>query len=230
MKDKTRILLIIIRIVCILLFPLSYVFDPTRAGEITFFTVQSNLLVLITMLISCIYDILSLSGKFIEKPSFLYKLKLISTASIFLTFIVFGVILTPIIIKEGRPDVVLCYSSIVMHQIIPIVALVDWCLDTGEEKLSLAYTPLPLVFPLYYFILTMILSNLGVTYPSYENGVQVEAIVPYFFLNYKKYGWFRIDGINLGVAYWLVILAVAISTASFVLLLIKRVIDLKKKL
>ena len=221
MNRKKTITMLILKLLCVILFPLSYIIDPEFSGEITFFTVQSNLFVLVMMIIFSIYDILKLQGKFITTPNYLYKIKLVSTTAISLTFIIFGIVLTPILIRDGRPDVVLSYSSIVMHQFIPLVAIVDWILDEHEEQISFYFTPISVSFPLYYFIFTLIASNCGVTYPSYANGVAFRDNVPYFFLDYEKYGWFRIDGYNLGVAYWLVIITLGVLLMSFLLILIK---------
>ena len=75
-KTKT-IIILIFRAICIILFPLAYLpipFFNNYAGEITFFTVQSNILVLITMVILSLYDILALSGKFIVTPKWAKRL------------------------------------------------------------------------------------------------------------------------------------------------------------
>lgn len=227
MSNKKTIIMLILRAICLIIFPLSYVFDPKYSGEITFFTVQSNILVLLVMIILSIFDILKLSGKFIEIPTFVKRLQLVSTTSISLTFIVFGIILTPVLIIDDLQRVVLSYSSIVMHQIIPIVALLDWILDEPDDKISFGYTPIALCFPLYYFIFTLVVSHLGVTYPTYENGVKIEGKFPYFFLDYETNGWFEItpaesfNDYKIGVFYWLVLILIILSIMSFLLILLK---------
>ena len=230
MSSKKTIIFLILRLICIILFPLSYVLDPKYAGEITFFTVQSNLIVLILMIVFSIYDILKLSGKFVHLPDFLNKLKLIATTAITLTFIVFGIILTPILVVDNLSKVVLSYSSIVMHQIIPIVAILDFLLDDENQLLKYRYAPITLAFPLYYFVFTLIVSKLGVTYPSYENGQTVEAKFPYFFLDYEDNTWFKIipsnniDDFKIGVFYWLVIILIILISISFLLILLKNLV------
>lgn len=205
--NKTKIIImLILRILCIILFPLSYVFDPTYSGNLTFFTVQSNIFVLLIMLTESIFDILMLTGKIDKLPKFLSKIKLVSTTSISITFIVFGIILTPVLIKEGLPEVVTSYSSIVMHQIIPIVAIIDLILSKPTEKISYGYTPLALTFPLYYYIFTLIVPLFGIHFKAYENGETVMSNFPYFFLDYEKNGWLRFDGEYMGVIYWLIII------------------------
>ena len=230
MAKKKTIIFLILRLICIILFPLSYLIDPKYSGEITFFTVQSNLLVLFVMIAFSMFDILKLSGKFVSHPDFLYKLKLVSTSAITLTFIVFGIILTPILIIDNLSKVVLSYSSIVMHQIIPIIAILDFLLDDENQMLKYRYAPITLAFPLYYFILTLILSKVGVTYPSYKNGQCVDAKFPYFFLDYEDNTWFKIiisnniDETKIGVFYWLVLILIIIISISFLLILLKNLV------
>ena len=219
-KCKT-ITLIIIRLLCVLIFPISYIVDPEYAGKITFFTVQSNLFVLIIMICSSIYDILILCGKNIKMPNFIFYLKHISTTAISITFLVFGVILTPVLLKQELSNVVLSYSSIVMHQIIPVVAIIDWILDKPKKKVNYYFAPLAWSFPLYYYFFTLVIKEVGVTFPYYENGVTTESKFPYFFLDYEKYGWFRTDGEYIGVVYWLLIITLFVFAVSSLLILIK---------
>ena len=228
-KTKT-IIILIFRAICLILFPLAYLpisFFNNYAGEITFFTVQSNILVLITMVILSLYDILALSGKFIVTPKWVKRLKLVSSTSITLTFVVFGIILTPILCIEGQEKVVLSYSSIVMHQFIPLVAIFDWFLDDPNDSIHFGNIPIALIFPLYYFIFTLIVSSLGVTYPSYENGQTVQEDFPYFFLDYKENSWFKITpsenfvDYKIGVFYWLIVMVIILSFTSFMLVLAK---------
>lgn len=230
MNRTKTIIILIFRAICLILFPLAYLpisFFNKYVGEITFFTVQSNILVLITMVILSLYDILALSGKFIVTPKWVKRLKLVSTTSITLTFVVFGIILTPVLFNEGQQAVVLSYSSIVMHQFIPLIAIIDWFIDDPDETIHFGNTPISLIFPLYYFVFTLIVSNLGVTYPSYKNGQTVRDDFPYFFLDYKENSWIQITpgetimDYKIGVIYWLIIMTIILSFTSFMLILAK---------
>lgn len=227
-KTKT-IIILALRILCIILFPLSYIVDKEYSGNLTFFTVQSNIFVLLVMLTQSIFDVLILSGKITKMPKFLKRIKLVSTTSISITFIVFGIILTPVLIKEGLPEVVSSYSSIVMHQIIPLVAIADWILDAPDKKISFGYAPLALTFPLYYYIFTLIVPLFNIKFKSYENGQTIMSNFPYFFLDYEKNGWVRFDGEYMGVVYWLIIIILFEILVSAFFILIKNLQYKKSK-
>ena len=227
-KTKT-IIILALRILCIILFPLSYIVDKESSGNLTFFTVQSNIFVLLVMLTQSIFDVLILSGKITKMPKFLKRIKLVSTTSISITFIVFGIILTPVLIKEGLPEVVSSYSSIVMHQIIPLVAIADWILDAPDKKISFGYAPLALTFPLYYYIFTLIVPLFNIKFKSYENGQTIMSNFPYFFLDYEKNGWVRFDGEYMGVVYWLIIIILFEILVSAFFILIKNLQYKKSK-
>ena len=227
-KTKT-IIILALRILCIILFPLSYIVDKEYSGNLTFFTVQSNIFVLLVMLTQSIFDVLILSGKITKMPKFLKRIKLVSTTSISITFIVFGIILTPVLIKEGLPEVVSSYSSIVMHQIIPLVAIADWILDAPDKKISFGYAPLALTFPLYYYIFTLIVPLFNIKFKSYENGQTIMSNFPYFFLDYEKNGWVRFDGEYMGVVYWLIIIILFDILVSAFFILIKNLQYKKSK-
>lgn len=227
-KTKT-IIILALRILCIILFPLSYIVDKEYSGNLTFFTVQSNIFVLLVMLTQSIFDVLILSGKITKMPKFLKRIKLVSTTSISITFIVFGIILTPVLIKEGLPEIVSSYSSIVMHQIIPLVAIADWILDAPDKKISFGYAPLALTFPLYYYIFTLIVPLFNIKFKSYENGQTIMSNFPYFFLDYEKNGWVRFDGEYMGVVYWLIIIILFEILVSAFFILIKNLQYKKSK-
>lgn len=222
--NKTKLITFIsLRFLAIFLFIISF-FDK-YVGDLLYFTVQSNLLVVIVFLLLNIFDILKLKEKFLPTPNFIYILKYIATVGIFLTFLIFGLVLTPLILfKTEYPFYVLSISSLSMHLIIPSIALVDWIINDYLKEIKLSSFLLPISFPLAYFIFTMIASVLGVEYPGFF-GVDGTSHVPYFFLDYSKYGWFKIsvnnNTLELGVFYWVIAITLLVALISFLLLLIK---------
>lgn len=228
MFNKKTLIMLILRAICLIIFPLSFFIDPNYCGEITHFTVQSNILILVVMVIFSLFDILSLLGKHFEIPKFLMRLKLVATTAITVTFVVFGIILTPVLLMDGLSKVVLSYSSIVMHQVIPLIALLDWIFQETDDHFGYGNAPIALGFPVYYFILTLVLANFSnVTYPTYFNGDVVDSKFPYFFLDYQTNSWFKItpaehiSDYKIGVFYWLVFISIIISLISFLLILVK---------
>lgn len=224
MSNRKRTILIILRFICLILFILSYIFDFEYAGKPTFFTVQSNIFVIIIMMILNVFDVLKLCEKFVKVPTLLYRIKFISTTAISLTSIVFCLLLTPLLVLEGRADVAFSFSSIVMHVIVPFISIYDWFVDDGEQHVPLYAAPIPLIFPLYYMFFAYIASACGVRFRSYEEGVEVMSKYPYFFLDYETYGFFKIDGINFGIVYWLIIIIIDVLIICFGLILLKNLI------
>ena len=229
--NKSKIItFVILRFLAIFLFFISF-FDQ-YVGTIFYFTVQSNILVIIVLLILNIYDILKLQNKINSMPNFIYRLKYISVVGISLTFLIFGLILTPIIVfKTDYPFYVLSISSLSMHLIIPIISILDWFVNDYLKNPRLPSFLIPLTFPLYYLGFAMTCSVVGVKYKDFFN-MDVDNHVPYFFLDYKKYGWFKIkldQGLfGFGVVYWIVGIAILVTFISFIYLYIKK-LSLKNK-
>lgn len=228
MSDKKTLIMLILRAICLVIFPLSYIIDPTYSGEITHFTVQSNILILIVMVIFSLFDVLSLLGKHFEIPKLLLSLKLVATTAITVTFIVYGLILTPVLISNNLHNAVLSYSSIVMHLIIPLISILDWIFQETDDHFGYGNAPIALAFPLYYLVFILLTINFtNITYPTYVNGVRIESKFPYFFLNYETNSWFKITpgeslgDWKIGVFYWLILIGIIVTLISFLLVLIK---------
>ena len=230
MKKSKLITFITLRFIGIFLFLISF-FDQF-VGTPFYFTVQSNFLVIIVFLILNIFDILKLTNKINFIPNFIYRIKYISVVGISLTFLVFGVVLTPVIVfKTDYPFYEVSISSLSMHLIIPLISIIDWFVNDYLKKPKIPSFLIPLTFPLYYLGFAMTCSVAGVKYKDFFN-LEVDNHVPYFFLDYKKYGWLNIDLSNgffgFGVVYWIIGIAIVITIISFIFLYIK-ILQTKKK-
>lgn len=224
MNRSKLITSIVLRFIAIFLFIISF-FDK-YVGTIFYFTVQSNLLVILVFLVLNIFDILKLCGKFISTPKNLYRFKYISVVGITLTFLVFGLVLTPVILFETNyPFYILSISSLSMHLIIPIISIVDWFINDYIENPKVISFLLPLAFPLYYFFFAMIGSVAGLKYQDFFSTDVGGNHVPYFFLDYKKYGWIDIQSnegvLEFGVLYWVIGITILVTIISFLYLLPK---------
>jgi len=171
----------------------SYI-DPSRL--LLFFTIQSNILILITMVIFLIYAIRELKRVPREIPQTLRKIKYVFTVSITLTFIVFALLLSPWMPLSYLTSP----SNICIHFLVPIMAIIDFLYfdqPLQTKKTTFLWGVIP---PLYYLVFAMICSFSGVAF--YPDGMTV----PYFFLNYEELGWFRIGPTGIGVVYWFFLL------------------------
>lgn len=56
------------------------------------------------------------------------------------------------------------------------------------------------------------------------------AKVPYFFLDYEKYGWFEIGDGNIGVFYWVIIILIIVYLIGISINFLHQFIQKKQKL
>lgn len=166
-------------------------------GAFMYYTVQSNLFAMLTAAIVAFFEYRRRKGK--EIPPAVQHLRLISTIAITLTFLVFSVMLTPEMIRNGDGDYLTSPSNIFVHNLVPIGAILDWCFFGSAKELKKGSFLFGMVPAFMYVCYVYICVVLGLKFSE-------DAIVPYFFLDYQTYGWFRIGG-GLGVVYWIVILA-----------------------
>ncbi len=165
-----------------------------------YYTVQSNLLVMAIAIISIIFESRKLQGKSI--PNVVYTIRYVGTVAITLTFLVFSVMLTPVLIAQGEGDYLRSIGNFIVHTFVPLCAILDWCFYGKSSHFKTLHILLTLLAPLYYLIFALVRSFLGLTISGNH--------VPYFFLDYKKLGWFNISEAGIGVAWWIVILIIAL--------------------
>lgn len=180
-----------------------------------YFTIQSNIWIAVICAVFLIAD-LARKGRG-PVAGWLYVLKFMFTVSVLLTFVVFAVLLAPLMPRSY----LLSPSNIFLHDITPILALLDFILFdyryTGRGRHMFFGT----IMPLGYGVFVLLLSRLaGVRF----NG----AAAPYFFLDYEKLGWFRIGPGGPGVAYWFAMIALVVLGIGFTLLKIKEARRRKK--
>ena len=169
------------------------------ASVFLFFTVQSNITIILITLVFLINDFLLLFNKKPYVSQFLLILKYIFTIAITITFLVFFTMLAPLL----GVDYLLSFNNFSLHAIVPILAIVDFFIFNTDIELSIPKSLLGTAMPIYYVIFVYIGVPLGF---EYMEGLKF----PYFFLNYEKNGWFNISKDGIGVFYWIIILMIGI--------------------
>ena len=184
-----------------------------------FFTVQSNLTIILMSFVFLINDILVIFKKKSFVNQFLYHLKYVFTVAITITFLVFFIMLAPTL----GVDYLLSFNNFSLHAIVPILAIIDFFIFDKDINITYPSSLLGISMPIYYVIFFLIGIPLGFRYTA--EGLKA----PYFFLNYEQNGWLFEKG--LGVIIWILILTVAISGLCllFALLMKLRQGKLKKK-
>ncbi|MBR3134159.1 MAG: hypothetical protein IKG56_01695 [Clostridia bacterium] len=159
--------------------------ESTKLGMLRFFTVESNMFMGISSLIFSITELQLLNKKINEIPIQAYIIKLMSTASVALTFLVVFTYLGPIT-EYGLPAM-LMNSNLFFHLIIPVLSIFTFIVFERTDKLNLKHTIygiLPtILYALYYLINVLIHMENGRVSPKYDwywfvqNGVWTAVIV-----------------------------------------------------
>ena len=202
-----RIALAVVGIVGIILTVASSSFMGDTVA-FRFFTVQSNITIIIIELIYAFDALLQLFGKKSISNHVLLMIKYIFTVAITITFLVFVFMLAPTL----SVDYLLSYNNFSLHFIVPILALVDFFIFNSDIKLNKSNCLWGVAMPVYYVIYFLI----GVPMErTYING----DLAPYFFLNYEQITWFSFTDKGPGVFYWILILTAGIIGLCYLFLL-----------
>ena len=162
-----------------------------------FFTVQSNIFIILMALIALINEIVSLT---LEKPfmnQILLHIKFVATVAITITFIVFFTMLAP----SMGVDYLLSFNNFSLHAIVPILAIVDFIIFDTDIKLTYPKSLVGTAMPLYYVIFVYIGVPLNFQYGQ-------DLKFPYFFLDYDTNGFFFEKG--FGVILWIIVMLIGI--------------------
>jgi hypothetical protein len=140
-----------------------------------YFTIQSNLLVLIWF-INAVWCESTKRSNFLMKP--IYKGAI--TSYITLTFLVFFFILEPTYHPQGLHLV----SSILMHYVVPFAVIIDWVLYEPRKSYHYKFLIYWVIYPISYASLGVILSLLiqKSLYPFFNVTELGWLIVPYILM------------------------------------------------
>lgn len=151
------------------------------------FTIQSNIWVGSIALVGAGFHLIA--GK-MKTPSWLEPFRFMFTTSITLTWLVFAILLTPTM----SMSYLLSQSNFYLHNLTPILGILDYIRQPDEpihpKHLWMAMI-MPVLYSLYFF---------G------EYALTGEQPVRYFFMDFKKHGWFRLSRTGIGVFYWMILL------------------------
>lgn len=167
-----------------------------QSSAFVYYTVQSNLLVIGIAAVNLYY---LLKGKLMPKGW--QATRLLGCIAITLTFLVFALLLIPVLIAQGDGAYLLSPGNLCVHNLTPLMSMLDWCLCGSVKGLNRKYSLLGLIPPGCYCIFVAVLSSLG----SFFSGKRV----PYFFFDAQANGWISKNG-QIGVIPWFFILLFAL--------------------
>lgn len=159
-----------------------------------FFTVQSNIFIMLMALIFLVNEVAVL----ITKKSFinqvLLHIKYTATVAITITFLVFFTMLTPLM----GVDYLLSFKNYSLHAIVPILAIVDFFLFDKDIQLTYKSSLLATIPPICYVVFVYVGAIFKIQYTK-------DLYYPYFFLNIDTNGFFFEKG-TMGIIPWIIIL------------------------
>lgn len=161
-----------------------------------YYTMQSNLLAMLTAAVSLVFEARRRRNKAIPKA--VDFLRLLNVIAITLTFLVFSLMLAPKMIMDGSGDYLLSPGNLFVHNLVPICAILDWCFYGNTARLKRSSALCGMAPALAYVCFVYVCVAGGIPFSG--------NTVPYFFLDYQTYGWLKIGG-GIGVVYWIVLLA-----------------------
>lgn len=168
------------------------------AAVFLYFTVQSNIFIILMALITLVDEVVSIFTKKSFMNQVLLYIKFSATIAITITFIVFFTMLAPLL----GPDYLLSFNNFSLHAIVPIIAIVDFILFDTKINLSYPKSLFGCIPPLCYMVFVYV----GVPL-KFQYGENLKF--PYFFLDYETNGFFFEKG--LGIIFWIFILLIGIS-------------------
>ncbi len=183
-----------------------------------FYTLQSNIFVMVIEVVFLINQIRVYHGRASFITDKWRTAKYILVCGVLLTFVVFGLLLTPVLPIAYTFSV----TSISLHFIAPLIAITDFFLFDYKKQLSVRTIALTIIPPLYYLLFVLGCIGLGIRFPP-DN-----KLVPYFFLDYEQFGWFSFTSNGIGVGYWIIILMMLLLGINLVLVAISKKIRVEK--
>lgn len=204
-----RVALIVIGVVGITLTTISSSFMGGHNVTFLFFTIQSNITIIVIELLFAYDALMQLLGKksFVNNAWLLVKY--LFTIAITITFLVFAFMLAPTL----GIDYLLSFNNYSLHFIVPILAIIDFFIFDKDIKLNKFTCLWGLAMPIYYVIFFLIGIPLNIKYINGE-------CAPYFFLNYEQLTWFSFTEKGPGVFYWIIILTIGITILCYLFYLL----------
>ena len=180
----------------------------SAASRLLYFTNLSNIWVGAITVLFMVFEISILRGGRDRRGEWAYVFKLATTVSITLTCIIFCAVLAPNAGADYRPWTV---GSILVHAVVPGLAIIDFFLDGGEIPFKKRGSLASLVPPFAYFVFCIILYVCNVDFGRGDN-------FPYFFLNFGSpagiFGFSDEFPYRIGTFYWVVFISVMVYLTS----------------
>lgn len=161
--------------------------DYKPANFFSFFTVESNIIAVVSLLISATY---AWRG---TVPRWVHYVR--GAATIYMT--VTGVTYS-LLLRNVQVDTAVPWVNLVLHYIIPIVMIVDWLIDLPPFRIRVGSAMVWLIYPILYLAYSLIRGPLVDWYP-------------YPFLDPRPEGYVPVIITSIGIAIGAFVLALIMS-------------------
>ena len=153
-------------------------------GALLYYTAQSNILVIVLLVILSARTAAGLINGAGITPSYYPRFEMICVIDILLTFCVFWVLLVPYMAGEYY---LWTFSNLAVHAITPLLCLLDYMLFSESGRLKRRDIFYVAVFPICYVVYSSIIGLSGYVYSiSQADGKPVRF--PYFFFDFDRIG------------------------------------------
>lgn len=169
------------------LYNLAHIPDYKPLNFFSFFTVESNIIAVVSLLVSALY---LWRG---AQPRWVHYLRGAATIYMVVTGITYSLLLRNVEVDTAVP-----WVNLVLHYIIPIVMIVDWLIDLPPFRIGVASALIWLVFPVAYLAYSLIRGPLVDWYP-------------YPFLDPRPEGYVPVVVTSVGIAIGGLVLALIMS-------------------
>ena len=161
--------------------------DYKPSNFFSFFTVESNIIAVVALLISATY---AWRG---ETPRWAHYLRGAATIYMTVTGITYSLLLHNVAVDTAVP-----WVNLILHYIIPIVMIVDWLIDLPPFRIRVSSAMVWLIYPIGYLAYSMIRGPLVDWYP-------------YPFLDPRPEGYTPVIVVSIGIAIGAFVLALIMS-------------------
>ncbi|WP_395243266.1 Pr6Pr family membrane protein [Agromyces sp. MMS24-K17] len=172
----------------------------------SYFTIESNLLAAVVLLVGAGFAVW---GR-LPDPAWFAIVRACATTYMAITGLVYNLLLRGLPVTGGgdaQP-----WTNEVMHVIAPAFLVIDWLIAPGRRRLEWSRVWIVLAFPIAWVTYTLVRGPL-----VYDQVREVETWYPYPFLNPAR----QDDG-YLGVAFWVLVIALAFAAVAALVVWVSR--------
>ena len=162
-------------------------------GALMFYTLQSNILIIVLFVMLNVRTFIGLREDKAAgvSPSdwagYFARFEMVCAINIMLTFLVYWVLLAPMLFTMVSDFPMWTYANLTVHGITPLLCLIDYILFTQRGHLKYRDVYYVCIFPFAYLFGTSIAGLLGyVFFISSDDGLPIRF--PYFFYDFDRIG------------------------------------------